>query len=198
MRLLTQLTSIANGHTRTISCQRVGHALLKRVVGVLVLIIMARIGLRHLCITIPIRLLRIVTRMAIMVIVHVGVHVSLVMVEVERFRALVITGPVVVVIRRNPNCVVRPSVNIPHRRAFDKHRSYHIIVAIQIAVTDNLDVQSVRTPLGYQCCHVLEDARRQTILYQECMVITLPNLYNTQIINVSVTIEVQVINHVTA
>ena len=77
----------------------VGHTILERIVRVLVLVIMTMVRRGHVRIAIPIRLLRILAVVAVMMVQQIGVHIRLIMVQVHRLGALVIIRPVTVMIR---------------------------------------------------------------------------------------------------
>ena len=135
--------------------------------------------------------------MTVMMVRHVGRHIGLIVIQINRFRLGVIRREMAVVIRRRPCGIYRSSVDIPHRWTFDKHRTNDIVVAVQVSVTDDLYVQHVRTAFCHQCGYVLKDARSQTCLNQQRMIIAVTSLYYAQIINPSVTIKIQVVNHIT-
>lgn len=161
-------------------------------------IIIATMRLGHLRIAAIMRLLRIVTMMAIRALVHVGIDVRLIVVQVHRFGFRVIRWEIAIVIRRRPNGVVRMTEHIPHRRAFDKYRTNNVVIAVQIAITDHLYIQRVCLAFSYQSSYILEYTRSQASLNEESVVIAAMGLNNAQIINPSVAVEVEVIDHVAA
>jgi hypothetical protein len=133
-----------------------------------------------------------------MVIRHIGRYIRLVMCQINRFWLCVIRREVTVVIRRNPHGVRRMSVHIPYERTLDKHRPYNITRSIKPAVSYYLHIQSRRTVFSNQRCYILEDRRSETSLNQQGVVIPSMGFYNSQIINPSVPIEVEVVNHIAA
>ena len=161
-------------------------------------IVISAMRLCHLRITTVMRLLRIVATMAVMMVRHVGAHIRLIVVQVHRFGFRVIRWEIAIVIRRRPNGVVRMTEHIPHRRAFDKYRTNNVVIAVQIAITDHLYIQRICLAFSYQSSYILEYTRSQACLDEERVVITAMSLNNTQIVNPSVAVEVEVVDHVAA
>ena len=93
-------------------------------------IIIPAVRPRHLRITAIKRLGWVVTMMAVMMVRHISLHIRLIMVEVDGFGALVVAGPVVVIIRRVPSHVRRSAEHIPQRRAFDEHRTNDVVGSV--------------------------------------------------------------------
>ena len=93
LRLLAQLSCVLDSALR-------GHAALEGLIRIAHRIVIMRVRLRHLGVTAIERLLRVVALMAIMMVVHVGAHIRLIVVQVDGFRLLVVTRPIVVIIRR--------------------------------------------------------------------------------------------------
>jgi hypothetical protein len=89
------------------------HALLKRVIRVLLRVVMMRVPLRHLRISAVERLCRTVAVVAVMMIRHVGLHVRLIVVQIDRLRLHVVVRPVVVIIRGSPRHVGWSAEHIP-------------------------------------------------------------------------------------
>lgn len=161
-------------------------------------IIIATMRLGHLRIAAIMRLLRIVTMMAIRALVHVGIDVRLIVVQVHRFGFRVIRWEIAIVIRRRPNGVVSTTEHIPQRRAFDKYRTNNVVIAVQIAITDHLYIQRVCLAFSYQSSYILEYTRSQASLNEESVVIAAMSLNDAQIIHPTVFIEVEVVDHIAA
>ena len=55
--------------------------------------------MRHLSIAAIVRLLRIIAMMAVMMVRHISTYIRLIVIQINRFRLLVITRPVTVIVR---------------------------------------------------------------------------------------------------
>lgn len=161
-------------------------------------IVIMRVRLNHLRITAIEHHRRIVAVMAVVVIRHVGIHIRLIMVEVDGFGALVVAGPVVVIIRRVPSHVRRFAEYIPQRRTFDEYRTNDIVGSVEPAVTYHLHIQCAGTVLRDERSYILIDRWRQASLNEEGMVHASMGLNYAEVVNPSVTIEVEVVNHIPA
>lgn len=159
---------------------------------------MMRVRLRHLRVTAVERLRRIVALVAVMMVGHIRAHISLIVVQVDGFRLLVITWPVVVVVRRRPSNIRRTTEHIPKRRTLDEYRTNDVIRSVQPAITDYLYIQCIRTMLRNERGYVLKHRLTQTSLNKESMVHSAMRLNHTQVVNPSVAVEVEVIDHVPA
>ena len=159
-------------------------------------IIITYVCLRHLGIAVIERLRRIIAMVAVMMIGDIGSDIRLIVRQINRFRTRVVRGIIVIVIGRNPRTIGRTTIVIPHRRTLHESRTHDIIRSIEIAITNHLDRQRIRTTLRDDRSHILEDRRSETSLNEQGMVITLVGLDNTQIINPSVVIEVEIVNHI--
>ena len=162
------------------------------------LIVVASVLLRHGRVARIERLVRIVTVVTVRVVVHIRVHIRLIMIQIDRFRACVVRRQVTVVVRRRPGVVGRTAVHIPHRRTFDEHRTNDVVIAVQIRVTHYLYHQHVGTTLCDERSHILEHTRSQTGLDQKRMVIAPTGLNHAQVVNPPVVVEVEVVDHITA
>ena len=98
LRLLAQLTCVLNGVLG-------GDAALEGLIRIAHRIVVMRVRLCHLGITAIEELLRIFALMTIMMIVHVSAHIRLIVVQIDGFRLLVVTRPVVIIIGRSPSSV---------------------------------------------------------------------------------------------
>ena len=161
-------------------------------------IVVSRVCMRHLRIVRVERLIEVVAVMAIMMVAHIGRHIRLIVIQVNRFRLYVIRWEIAVVVRRPPYNISRTSVHIPHHRTLDEHRTYHIVRSIEPTVTHHLYIQGVRTIFGDERSHILKHRRSQTGLDEQGVIITAVGLYHAQIVNPSVTIEVEVVDHIPA
>lgn len=175
-----------------------GHTLLERILRVLLRIVIMRVRPRHLRITAVERLLRIVALVAVMMVGHVRAHIRLIVVQIDGFRLLVVTRPVTVVIRRRPGHIRRTAKDIPERRALDEHRTHNIVRAVQPTVADNLHIQRVRAVLRDERRYVLVHRRTETSLDEESMIHAAVGLQHAQVVDPSVAVEIEVVDHVPA
>lgn len=133
------MTGITNRHAVG-AARRASYTLLKRIIRVLRSIVITAIAARHRRI---IRIEdhgRIVAMMAIMMVRHIGIHIRLIVIQINRLRACVIRRIVVIIIRRNPYSVRCTAEDIPQRRTLHKHRTNDVVITVQIAVADHLDI----------------------------------------------------------
>ena len=140
---------------------------------------------------------RIVAMVTIVMIVHIRLHIRLIMTDIHRFRILVVRREIAIVISRNPRCVPYLIQVSPYRRTFNPNRTNDILCAIDIRIAYDLYVQVCWACLCIQRCDILEDIRSQTSLNQIDVPISLNRLQYTQIIHISVTVHVQIVDHVT-
>ena len=94
------------------------------------MIVIAVMRTRHMRVVIIEAVRWIITRMAIMMVCDVRLHISLVMGNIYGFGSGVIVWPCSIVIRRNPYRVVCISIHIPHRWSFDESRPHNIVMSI--------------------------------------------------------------------
>ena len=104
--------------------------MIERVIRMSHRVVITAIRLRHLRVAVIMRLLRIVAVMAVMMVGHVRIHIRLIVVQIHRFRLRVIGREITVVIWRRPYSVGRATVDIPHRRTFDEHRTNDVVIAV--------------------------------------------------------------------
>ena len=161
-------------------------------------VIMMRVRLRHLRVTAVERLRRIVALVAVMMVGHIRAHISLIVVQVDGFRLLVVTWPVVVVVRRRPSNIRRTTEHIPKRRTLDEYRTNDIVRSVQPAVTYHLHIQCAGTVLRDERSYILEHGVTQTCLNKESMVHSAMRLNHTQVVNPSVAVEIKIVNHIPA
>jgi hypothetical protein len=162
----------------------------------LILIIVTAMLVCHMRITIPIRLLRIIAVVAVVVIVHVRIDIRLIVIQINRLQILIVRREMAVVVRREPWVVVRTAKHCPQRRTLYKDRTYYVVVTIDIAITDNLYIETIGTPLSNQRSHILEYRWSQASLNKEHVAIALISLQNTQIIDISIAIKIKVVDHI--
>ena len=129
-------------------------------------------------------------------VVHVGAHIRLIVVQVDGSRLLVVTRPIVVVIRRRPSGIRRTTEHIPQRRTLHEDRTNDIVRTIQPAVTDDLHIQRVRTVLRDKRRYILIERRTETSLDEESMVHATMRLDHAQVVNPSVAVEIEVVDHI--
>ena len=161
-------------------------------------VVVPAMRLRHLRITAIERLGGVIAVVAVVMVRHVRRHVCLVMVDNHRFRLRVIRRVVAVVVRRRPNGVRRMSIHVPHRRTLHEDRTNDIVITVQVRIAYHLYVQQIGSALCHYCSDVLEHARAHTSLQQQGVVVPAGSLNNADVINPSVAIKIEVINHVPA
>lgn len=92
-----------------------------------------------------------------------------------------------------PDDIIRPAqVGVDHRD-LDEHGVDDVVVTVDVAVADDLDV---RAGLGNNCRNILEHVRSQAGLDDEQMGASLDGLQDTEIVDVPVTVEVEVVEHI--
>ena len=133
---------------------------------------------------------------AVAVIGDIGIHIRLIMAQINRSRSVVVMGVVVPVIGRTPRVVTRSSPVRKDRRCAHKDGANIVVDAIDIGRTDDLHIRRSVTHLCGQRGYILEDVRCQHSLDNDDVVVTVDSLHNTQIINISVAVEVQRREHV--
>lgn len=136
------------------------------------------------------------TMIAVLVVCDIRVHIRLIMTQIHRSRPMVVVGIVVPIIRRTPGVVTRSPPMRKHRRSAHKNRTNIVVHTIDIRRADDLHVRRSITHLCGQCGHVLEDVRCQHSLNNHYVIVALDSLYNTQIINISVAVQVQRRQHI--
>ena len=127
---------------------------------------------------------------AVLVVRDVRVHIRLIMTQIHRCRFMIVVRIVVPIVRRTPGVVMGHSPAREHRRRAHKHRTYVVVRTVHIRCADNLHIRRGVTHLGGQGRHILEDVMRQHSLDDNDVVVTVHHLHNTQIINISVVVEV--------
>ena len=106
------MTGIANGHAiRSRSSTR--HALLKRLIRMSCTVVITTMLLRHVRITAIENVVRIFAVMAVMMVGHIRIHISLIVVQINRAGVRIVTWPMTVIIRRSPRIVSRTTEMIP-------------------------------------------------------------------------------------
>jgi hypothetical protein len=136
--------------------------------------------------------------MAVVVIRHIGIHIRLIMVEVDGFGALVVAWPVVIIIRRVPSHIRRFAEYIPQRRAFHEYGTHDVVGSVEPTVTYDLHIQGVGAVLRDERSYILIDRGRQASLNEEGMIHAPMGLNDAQVVNPSVAVEVEVVNHIPA
>ena len=74
------------------------YTLVERIVRMLISIIVTMMLVCHLGVSVPMRLLRIIAVVAVVVIVHIGVHICLIVVQIDRTRLCIVTWPMTVIV----------------------------------------------------------------------------------------------------
>ena len=106
------------------------------------------------------------------------------------FNTLIVIWAMSIMIRRTPWVIGWSAKNIPQWRATHKYRTDNIIISIYIWIAYHFHIQSICTTLYNQCRHILEERRSNTCLDQTRMIISLASLYYTQIVDITITIQV--------
>lgn len=140
-------------------------------------------------------LLRIVEALAVAVVAHKRAHVGLVVAEEKRGRVLVVRREVPPVPRRMPDPVVVGEIveMVEDRRPDHEERIEDVVRAVDERGTDNLYVPLLgRRGLHHDGGDVLEHVLGQHCLDDEHVVVSLDSLYDAQVVNVAVSVQVEV------
>ncbi len=142
-------------------------------------------------------LFRISNLMAVMVINHIGCNILLIVRDINRSRMLVASGEMPPIIRRFPRLVINHYQAVEDIRCRHISRLYDIFRSVDKWVTYNLHV-SARNERHF--CHqrgyILIYIRCQNGLNQEYVRISLHGFQDTQIINISVAVQIKVTQHI--
>ena len=90
---------------------------------------------------------RIVALMAVMMVLHICIHVCLVVIQINRFRTRVVVRISAISIRRTPYGISRTAEHIPKRRTLYEYRTNDVVIAVQITISYDLYIQRIRSPL---------------------------------------------------
>lgn len=90
---------------------------------------------------------RIVALMAVMMVLHICIHVCLVVIQINRFRTRVVVRISAISIRRTPCGISRTAEHIPKRRTLYEYRTNDVVIAVQITISYDLYIQRIRSPL---------------------------------------------------
>jgi hypothetical protein len=88
--------------------------------------------------------------------------------------------------------------DIPQRRTFNEDRTNDVVISVQVRITDHLYEQRTRLTLCHQGSYVLEHSRSQASLDEEGVVIATMRLDHAQVVNPTVAVQIEVIDHVPA
>ncbi len=155
-------------------------------------IVVTRYRTGNLLVTRVVMVVDIMHGVAVVVVLHIRVHVRLIMTEVIRSMMAVVMREVIPVVRRTPMAVVRTSPAVEHRRTFVEHRFDDIVHTVDIRRTDNLNVRRRVPHLHNERCHILVDVGSQHGLDKQHMVMAVNGLKHTQVVDVPVVVEVEV------
>ena len=139
---------------------------------------------------------RVLAGVAIMMVRHIGRHIRLVVVQIDRFRLGVVGREIAIVIRRSPYSIGRTAEHIPDRWTFHEHRTDDIVISIQVPITYHLHIQRAGPALSDERSYILKHTGSQTSLDQHRVVIAAVGLDHTQVIDPSVAVQIQVIDHI--
>ncbi len=141
---------------------------------------------------------RIADRVTVLVMAHERVHIRVIVVQMNRHRTLVVRRIMVPVPGRVPRSVGRPQQMRVNRRSRDENRLYDVAVAVDVGRTYDLHMAgSVDSGnLSHYSGHILIDVGSQDCLDEEHMSVVLDHFEDSEIIHISVAVEVEVGQHV--
>lgn len=142
-------------------------------------------------------MVRIMYCVAAVVIVHICIHICLIMTQVMRPWTLEAAWVIVPMPRRSPrNVIMRVDMGV-YAWSCPVYRSYYIIVAIYEWCSYNLNiVVRHRRTLHHNCSYILKYISAENCLDYKCMCVSVHLLHNSQIINISVSVEIQIGYHI--
>ena len=136
------------------------------------------------------------TAVAIPVVGDIRVHIRLIVAQINRCRLMIVVRVIIPIIRRTPWMIMRHSPTGKHGRSTHKNGANIVVGAVDIRCTDDLHIRSGITHLCRQGGYVLENVLRQHCLDNHHVIVAVYSLHNTQIINISIAIQVQRRKHV--
>ena len=159
----------------------------------LLAVVVALIALSHIRVSVEKGLAGILHLAAIAVSSHICVYIRLIMIQEKRSGMLVVGREVVPVPGGAPGLVTGPSEVVENGRPCNEHRSYEIVGAEDVRRAYYFHViAGVIGLLGHQSGYVLENIVSEAGLDEEYVIVAFHGLKNSQIIYVTVPVEVQV------
>lgn len=135
---------------------------------------------------------------AIAVIAHICIHISVIVTDIYRYRMPVVRREMSPIPGGMPGSITRPDKVRIYGRNSDKYGLNDIIGAIDIGSTYNLD-----TGIGVDCGYLRNEGGYVLIhiVGEDCLddkdvSVALNRLYNPQIIDIPVTVEIQIRQHI--
>lgn len=163
----------------------------------LLLVVIALIRLGNLGILRVVAYGRVSHRVAVMMRRHIRLHIRLIVRDNNRSRMTVIGRIMVPVPRRRPRTIFLHQEMAEDLRRHNISRFNNIVRTVDIRSTDNLNIGLGNgRHLCYHGSHILIDISRQYGLNKEHVCITVHGLQHTQIIYITVTVQIQVRQHV--
>lgn len=162
----------------------------------LLLVIIARYRMANTLITAIMHILGVTYFVTIVVVMHESADVSLVMSKMIWCMVGIVRGKVVPIIWGTPRAIAMCVYITEQWRCLHKHGLHDISRTIDVRLANNLAVRSGITHLKCQGSYILEYVWCQDSLNYENMIITIDNLHDTQVVDITVAIKVEVGNHV--
>lgn len=133
---------------------------------------------------------------AIVVMFHIGRHVCLIMPEMIRRMVSVVTREMLPIVWRTPVCVCRTAETVKQRRTFIIYRLDNVVRAVDVRSTDHLHIRRCITHLYHQRSYILIDISCQHSLNEQHMRMTFKGFQHTQVVDITVAVQVEVGDHV--
>lgn len=163
----------------------------------LLLVVIALVRLSHLSVLRIVTYRRISHRVAVMMRRHISLHIRLIVRDNNRSRMTVICRIMVPVPRRRPRTIFLHQEMAEDLRRHNISRFHNIVRTVDIRRTDNLYIGlSNGRHLCHHRSHILIDISRQYGLNKEHVRIAVHGLQHAQIIYITVTVQVQVRQHI--
>ena len=138
----------------------------------------------------------VMNRVAVVMVLHVRVHICLIVAEMVRSVVVIVVRIIVPVVRRTPVRIVGTTKTVIQRRANIVHRLDDIARTIDVRRTDDLYVLRSKAHLHHDGGNILIDVGSQNRLDEQHMVAAFDGLKHAQIVDVTVVVEVEVGDHV--
>lgn len=130
---------------------------------------------------------------AISVVAHKGVYVSVVVSVIYGSRMSVVRREMIPMPGRAPDSVCGHVKQMSiDQRGGHEYRTHDVVGTIDIRITDDLDIRIHLGCLSYYGSNVLIDVFCKYSLNQNDVIVTLDSLENSQIVYVTVTVQVEV------
>ncbi len=130
-------------------------------------------------------------------VVHIGIHISLIMPYQYRNRTSVERWETSPIPRRTPRYIHTSSEMNVYARSLDKHRLYYEVVTVYVGRTYQLYISVGNSViLDHHCSHVLIHTGTENRLYGEHVHMPVHVFDNAQIVNITVTVQIEIGKHI--